>query len=391
MDLKSIDVQRWLDWFAANKDAFEAIDVILGIFVILLIAPIIWGIKQFLKWIRSPAPIRQEDASEATKTDNSQTQNFANQSGGNAAGRDVNIIHNHTNGEDQERYCQSVERQINDLTSRLERANQDKGALDADKQRLQNEINDLRAKLFDIEASFDAAKERADNLAAQLTALSNQVDPEKLAQARGLLAEFDFDGAEKILTQIVDGEELNVRQSAAAFYGLGEIAEERVNWQEALEHYQRAYGQYPTLEHQKAYARLCWRMGRWEEALLLYKDILKLTEAEHGTSGNEYATSLNNLAVIYDDTGRYEDAERLHDEALSIRRRLLGADHPDTARSLNNLAGLYRVQGRYAEAAPMLKEAVEIMERVLGAEHPNTKIMRKNYEALLAEMKESGR
>ena len=205
------------------------------------------------------------------------------------------------------------------------------------------------------------------------------------------MAEFNFDGAEKILTQIVDDQELNVRQSAAAFYGLGEIAEERVNWQDALEHYQRAYGQDPTLEHQKAYARLCWRMGRWEEALSLYKDILKLTEAEHGTSGNEYATSLNNLAVIYDDTERYEDIERLHDEALSITRRALGADHPDTARSLNNLAGLYRVQGRYAEATPMLKEAVEIMERVLGAEHPNTKIMRKNYEALLAEMKESGR
>ena len=36
----------------------------------------------------------------------------------------------------------------------------------------------------------------------------------------------------------------------------------------------------------------------------------------------------------------------------------------------------------------MYMEAVEIMERVLGAEHPNTKIMRENYEVLLAEMKE---
>ena len=52
------------------------------------------------------------------------------------------IIHNHKNGEDQERYRQSVERQINDLTNRLERANQDKGALDADKRQLQGEIND---------------------------------------------------------------------------------------------------------------------------------------------------------------------------------------------------------------------------------------------------------
>ena len=292
------------------------------------------------------------------------------------------------NVEDQERYRQSVERQINDLTSRLERANQDKGALDADKRQLQSEINDLRAKLFDIEASYDAAKERADNLAAQLTAFSNQVDPEQLAQARALLTEFDFDGAEKILTQIVNDQELNVRQSAAAHYGLGEIAEERVNWQDALDHYKRAYGQDATLAHLWAYARLCWRMGRWEEALPLHKDILEQVAVESGKAGNEYATALNNLATIYQNTGRPDAAEPLFDQALSIHRRVLGDDHPDTATSLNNLAELYRAQGRYSEAAPLFKEAVEIMERVLGAEHPNTKIVRENYEGLLAKMKE---
>ena len=52
---------------------------------------------------------------------------------------------------------------------------------------------------------------------------------------------------------------------------------------------------------------------------------------------------------------------------------------------------LYRAQGRYAEAVPMLKQAAEIMERVLGAEHPNTKVVRENYQRLLAEMKDSGR
>ena len=430
MDLKSIDVQGWLDWFAANKDAFEAIDFILGILGILLIVPIIWVIKRFLKWMRSPAPMPKEEAPEATKTDNSQTQNFAPQSGGNAAGRDVNIIHNHTNGEDQERYRQSVERQINDLTNRLERANQDKGALDADKRSLQNEINDLHAKTFDIEASFRAAKDRADNLAVQLTAMTNQVDPEQLSQARGLLAEFDFDGAERILTQIVNDQELNVRQSTAAHYGLGEIAEERVNWQSALEHYKRAYGQDPTPEHQKAYARLCWQMGPFDDAVTLLKDILKEVGAISGSDGQEYAQtlndlalnlqlcgdfdkaeplhndallmrhrvlgddhpdtaeSLNNLAALYRAQGRYEDAEPLYDEALSITRRVLGADNPDTAGSLNNLAGLYYVQGRYSEAVPLYKEAVEIMERVLEVEHPNTKIVRDNYERLLAEMKE---
>ena len=100
------------------------------------------------------------------------------------------------------------------------------------------------------------------------------------------------------------------------------------------------------------------------------------------------ASSLNNLAELYRSQGRNEDAEPLYDEALSITRRVLGADHPDKAGSLNNPSGLYYAQGRYSEAVPLYKEAVEIVERVLGAEHPNTKIMRGNYEVLLAEMEQ---
>ena len=61
----------WFDLLATNKDAFEAIDVILGIFVILLIAPIIWVTKRFLKWTRPHLSMPKEDAPEATKTDNS--------------------------------------------------------------------------------------------------------------------------------------------------------------------------------------------------------------------------------------------------------------------------------------------------------------------------------
>ena len=120
----------------------------------------------------------------------------------------------------------------------------------------------------------------------------------------------------------------------------------------------------------------------------LHKDILEQVAAEHGKAGNDVCNCDQQSRRVYHDTGRYEDAEPLYDEALSISRRVLGADHPETATSLNKLAGVYRAQGRYVEAAPMVMDAVEIMERVLGAEHPNTKIMRKNYEVLLAEMKQ---
>ena len=161
-----------------------------------------------------------------------------------------------------------------------------------------------------------------------------------------------------------------------------------MKWQDALEHYKLAYGQDATLEYQKAYARLCLRMGQWDEAVPLHKDILEQVAAEHGKAGNVYAAALNNLAAIYQSTGRHSETMPLFEEALSICSDDLGSDHPDTASSLNNLAVLYRVQRRHKEAAPLLKEAVEIMERLLGAEHPNTKIMRENYEGLLAKLEE---
>ena len=41
--------------------------------------------------------------------------------------------------------------------------------------------------------------------------------------------------------------------------------------------------------------------------------------------------------------------------SLAIREKALGPDHPDVATSLNNLAELYEAQGRYADAEPLYK------------------------------------
>ncbi|MFC2032217.1 tetratricopeptide repeat protein, partial [Chloroflexota bacterium] len=70
--------------------------------------------------------------------------------------------------------------------------------------------------------------------------------------------------------------------------------------------------------------------------------------------------------------GLYKEAEPLYKRALEIREKVLGPEHPDTATSLNNLAGLYNDQGLYKEAEPLYKRALEIREKVLGPEHPFT-------------------
>jgi tetratricopeptide (TPR) repeat protein len=44
----------------------------------------------------------------------------------------------------------------------------------------------------------------------------------------------------------------------------------------------------------------------------------------------------------------------------------------DLATSLNNLASLYESQGKYSEAEPLYLDALAMSERTLGANHPNT-------------------
>jgi hypothetical protein len=50
--------------------------------------------------------------------------------------------------------------------------------------------------------------------------------------------------------------------------------------------------------------------------------------------------SLNNLAVLLNETNRNAEAEPLYRRALTISEKSLGPDHPDVAYRLNNLATL---------------------------------------------------
>ncbi len=112
-------------------------------------------------------------------------------------------------------------------------------------------------------------------------------------------------------------------------------------------------------------------LGRYEEAVNLYRDsqeiYKKLTEEEHLGA----ATSLNNLAFLYEEKGDYQKAEPLFKSALEIRENALAPEHLDIATSLNNLALLYYNKGDYQKAEPLLKRTLKIREDALGQEHPD--------------------
>ncbi|MCP4350124.1 MAG: tetratricopeptide repeat protein [Desulfobacterales bacterium] len=125
-----------------------------------------------------------------------------------------------------------------------------------------------------------------------------------------------------------------------------------------------------------------YNQGRYEEAMLPAKRALEIHENLLGQEHPDVATSMNNLAVLYNSLSNYAKAESLHKRALETREKVLGPEHPDVALSLNNLAELYRSLGNYAKAEPLHKRALEIWEKVLGPEHPDVAASLNNLAGL---------
>ena len=65
--------------------------------------------------------------------------------------------------------------------------------------------------------------------------------------------------------------------------------------------------------------------------------------------------------------GAYDQALPLYQRALQIREKALGPEHPDTATSLNNLALLYEDLGAYEQALPLFQRAPADLGKGPGA------------------------
>ena len=69
---------------------------------------------------------------------------------------------------------------------------------------------------------------------------------------------------------------------------------------------------------------------------------------------------LNQEAVQLYNAGQYDRALVLAQKALQVAEHNVGPDHPDVATSLENLAGLYEATGRDAEAKALEERAAQI-------------------------------
>ena len=123
--------------------------------------------------------------------------------------------------------------------------------------------------------------------------------------------------------------------------------------------------------HLSAYGVFLYRSTRYDEALSVGEEALRLQRSLYGAEHTLVATSLLNVSAAHTELGDYKTAETLLRECLDIRRKLLGDRHPYVATALNNLGNLLQKAGRLDESEQVHRQVLAIRREVLGDSHPD--------------------
>ena len=112
--------------------------------------------------------------------------------------------------------------------------------------------------------------------------------------------------------------------------------------------------------------------GKYSDAIKLLEEVVEIRAARGGADDQFTLTSVNNLALTYQQQGKISEAAKLHEEVLAKRRVILGNDHLDTLTTMQNLALTYQQQGKLSEATKMHEEVLAKSRVILGDDHPDT-------------------
>ncbi|QRV92254.1 kinesin light chain [Ceratobasidium sp. AG-Ba] len=127
-----------------------------------------------------------------------------------------------------------------------------------------------------------------------------------------------------------------------------------------------------TLTSMNELALAFQNQGKYQEAVALQEQLVEIRKRVSGHDRRETLIAMSNLASTYYDLGRYTDAQSLQLHILDTSKRVYGHEDPDTLFGMHKLAVTYKAQGRYDEAQALLVQVVDAWKRVKGDEHPST-------------------
>jgi serine/threonine protein kinase/tetratricopeptide (TPR) repeat protein len=227
------------------------------------------------------------------------------------------------------------------------------------------------------QATEEAAKARAINEFLTKDLLT-QAEPANNAVAdKVTLLEVLDRAAAKVGERFADQPEVALtlrRTIGKTYHGLGAWKQAEAQWRAALDAERKANpesaGRYKA---QSELAHVLRHLGRSDaETLALAEEASAGLARIVGRDHPDTLTSMNNLALIYEDAGKFDRALPILEETLALRRSKLGADEPQTITTMNNLASVYEDAGKLDLALRVREEALALCRSKLGPDHPDT-------------------
>jgi len=109
--------------------------------------------------------------------------------------------------------------------------------------------------------------------------------------------------------------------------------------------------------------------GSHDQAIQVIEEEVKLQTAA-GSSPNELANSLSELAAAQYRAGHYDVADPMYRRLLEMHRKLYGAEHPLVADDIHSLASIQSDLGYYGQAEQFARQALAITQAYYGKDNP---------------------
>eukprot|EP00003_Mantamonas_plastica_P031170 TRINITY_DN798_c0_g1_i22.p1 TRINITY_DN798_c0_g1~~TRINITY_DN798_c0_g1_i22.p1 ORF type:complete len:1242 (+),score=288.32 TRINITY_DN798_c0_g1_i22:92-3817(+) len=107
-------------------------------------------------------------------------------------------------------------------------------------------------------------------------------------------------------------------------------------------------------------------LGRFEQGLEQYNDMIKLTKGVHGTEYHpDVAYAMSQAACVLQSLGRYSESLVQHQKVLEIRRKIYGTEeHPNVAVTMHVIGTVLSVLKRYKEAMVVHRRTLAIWRKI---------------------------
>ncbi|CAF1168229.1 unnamed protein product [Didymodactylos carnosus] len=189
----------------------------------------------------------------------------------------------------------------------------------------------------------------------------------------------ELDKAEHYYYRRLDQVEDNNPNISRCYYGLGNIALKRADYDTSLNNFNKAI----DLELKSSSVDYCWIGDAYNGLGIVYRhkqnadlaleNYYKALEAKFKDGCHDYLSTAmiyNNIGIIHNTKDEYDLALKSHNECLRIKMKLLPDLHPSMAPTLNNIGNVYSRKQEFDQALVQYQKVLKIQLVSLPTNHP---------------------